>query len=250
MDMLQIHLLGTPSLNWNLSLLAIERRQVRALVYRLAADMEPVSREHLCWLFWPDVAQTEAHRNLSHLLTHLRHALPLEEMLYCADDAILLQPQFVWSDSANFLRLVGIRQEPLTISDAEKAVALYRGPFLDAFALDSSSEYEAWVTIQRAMLEKLYLSALLLLADNEIDNHHYPLAISYLQRSLNVDPFDETLHRRLMEIYVASGNRVAAVREFDNYSDYLRREMEMEPLPETQAIIRNLCSQNRQSEVL
>lgn len=241
MVMLEIYLLGAPRLCWDRSLLSIPRRQVRALLYRLAAEMEPISREHLCWLFWPDATQCEAHRNLSHLLTHLRHFLPLETMLNCSDDAISLVPQYTWSDSADFLRLLSRRQGIITVSEAEAAIALYHGPFLDSFVLDSSSEYENWIVMQRALLERYYLMALSLLAEKEKVQHRYPTAISYLQRSLAVDPLDEATHRQLMEIYAAAGNRVAALREFDDYSDTLRREMAMEPLPETQALIRQLC---------
>lgn len=241
MAMLEIYLLGAPRLCWDRTLISIPRRQVRALLYRLAAEMAPISREHLCWLFWPDAAQLEAHRNLSHLLTHLRHFLPLESMLTCGDDAISLEPQYTWSDSADFMRLLSRRQGTVTVSEAEEAVALYHGPFLDSFVLDSSSEYESWIVMQRALFERQYLTALSLLAENEKEKHHYTTAISYLQRSLVVDPLDEGTHQQLMEIYAAAGNRVAALREFDDYSDTLRRELAMDPLPETQALIRQLC---------
>ncbi|MFN8442877.1 MAG: BTAD domain-containing putative transcriptional regulator [Caldilineaceae bacterium] len=248
MVMLEIYLLGAPRLCWDRSLISIPRRQVRALLYRLAAEMEPISREHLCWLFWPDATQCEAHRNLSHLLTHLRHFLPLDLVLACNDDAISLVPQYTWSDSAAFLGLMSRRQNVITTSEAEEAISLYHGPFLDSFVLDSSSEYENWIVMQRSLLERHYLTALSLLAEKEKEKRHYPVAISYLQRSLAVDPLDESTHRELMEIYAAAGNRVAALREFDDYSDTLRREMAMEPLPETQALIRQLCNGYRMEE--
>lgn len=244
MYLLEIHLLGAPTLLWNGSLISITRRQVRALLYRLAADMEPVSRDHLCWLFWPDTEQAEAHRNLSHLLTHLRCALPGDEMLIFGDDTVLLDTEHVWSDSATFQKVLHYGQKTNPIKAAEQAVALYHGPFVDSFALDGSNEYESWVTIQRAALEKCYLAALSLLADSAIHNQNYQTAIQHIQRAIAVDPFDESLHQRLMKSYVAAGNRVAAIREFDEYSDYLRKEMAMEPLPETEAVIRNLCHGN------
>lgn len=245
--MLEIQLLGAPCVLWNNSLISIPRRQVRALLYRLAAEMEPISREHLCWLFWPESAQVEAHRNLSHLLTHLRHALPMEEMLICSDDMIYLAPEHIWSDSAGFQKLVNGQHGIRSLIEAERAVSMYHGPFLDSFSLDSSSEFEAWATMHRAILEKHFLAALVLLTENEIERRNYPSAISHLQQALTVDPFDENIHRRLMEVYAEAGNRVAAIREFDDYSDTLRREMDLEPLPETQQLIHDICIGNRES---
>lgn len=242
MTRLVICLLGVPKVCWKGSLISIPRRQVRALLYRLATEMEPISREHLCWLFWPDVATQEAHRNLSHLLTHLRYFLPDQKMLCATDDLLLLDPQYVWSDSATFLRLLGAQQVTASVADATEAVAFYHGPFLDSFVLERSGEYENWVTLQRSLLEREYLAALSLLAEKAAELHAYSTAIAYLERSLAVDPFAENTHRHLIEMYAATGNRVAALREFDDYSDTLRREMAMEPLPETQALIRQLCS--------
>jgi hypothetical protein len=40
----------------------LPRRQTRALLYRLSAQDTPVSREVLCFLFWPDVPETMARR--------------------------------------------------------------------------------------------------------------------------------------------------------------------------------------------
>ena len=48
---LNIRLLGLPSVAQRQSRLDIPRREVRALLYRLANRLEPVSREQLCFLF-------------------------------------------------------------------------------------------------------------------------------------------------------------------------------------------------------
>ncbi|HBY96409.1 MAG TPA: hypothetical protein DEP84_21115, partial [Chloroflexi bacterium] len=69
---LRVYLLGAPRVEWTGRPLAIPRRQARALLYRLAASLEAIPREHLCFLFWPDAPDSVARRNLSHLLTHLR----------------------------------------------------------------------------------------------------------------------------------------------------------------------------------
>ena len=68
---LQVSLLGTPAVRWAGRPVAIARRQVRALLYRLAASREPVPREQLCFLFWPDVPEITARRKLSGLLQNL-----------------------------------------------------------------------------------------------------------------------------------------------------------------------------------
>ncbi|MCU0493040.1 MAG: hypothetical protein MUD01_15740, partial [Chloroflexaceae bacterium] len=46
-------LLGPPLLAWYNQPLALPRRQLRALIYRLGATSQPVARDQLCFLLWP-----------------------------------------------------------------------------------------------------------------------------------------------------------------------------------------------------
>lgn len=95
---LSIRLLGSPILTWNNTNLAIQRRLVRALLYRLACDCEPVARAHLQLLFWPDVPESIARRILSHLLTHLRRSLPVPQILITTRDEMQMDSNQMWCD--------------------------------------------------------------------------------------------------------------------------------------------------------
>lgn len=59
-DVLQVSILGPPAVSWSGRALTIPRRQARALFYRLAANLHPIPREQLCFLFWPDTSEGEA----------------------------------------------------------------------------------------------------------------------------------------------------------------------------------------------
>ena len=104
-ERLRVYLLGPPAVAWGNHPLLIPRRQARALLYRLATRLQPVPREQLCFLFWPDAPEATARRHLSHLLTHLRRALPIPELLLVAADQIALDASRVWSDVATFEQL-------------------------------------------------------------------------------------------------------------------------------------------------
>ncbi len=217
-------------------MLSIPRRQVRALLYRLAVDLQPVSRDHLCLLFWPDAAQLEAHRNLSHLLTHLRYALPDQKVLNDSNDSIFLVPELVWSDSATFQSLTSLSAKFATMEQLQQALHLYKGPLLDSFTLDHCCEFENWMTMQRSILEQRYLRVLAKFSDQSMLHGDYTLAIDSIQQALQLDPFDETLHRRLMQLFLNTGNRPAAVREYDTYANNLHRDLDLDPMPETTSL--------------
>ena len=69
-------LLGPPQVRWAGQPVVLPRRQLRALLYRLATSPQPVPRDQLSFLFWPDIPEAAARRKLIVLLNHLRSALP------------------------------------------------------------------------------------------------------------------------------------------------------------------------------
>lgn len=57
---LRFHLLGPPLVAWTDTVLTISRRLMRALLYRLACESEPVARGYLHLLFRSEVAESIA----------------------------------------------------------------------------------------------------------------------------------------------------------------------------------------------
>lgn len=209
---LQVRLLGPPSIAWQGTPLTFPRRQVRALLYRLAAMPQPVTRDRLCLLFWPDTAESTARCNLSRLISLLHNVLPNPALLLTADDQIGLAPQGAWSDTQAFEQLWAAWVAGGQPSSLPQAIALYRGPFLDGFSLLDSPEYEAWITMERQRWEQMALQALAALVDDEATKGAYAGAITHAQHYLAIDDLSEEIHRRLIELYALAGDRAAAAR--------------------------------------
>ncbi len=261
---LEIYLLGPPKVMYAGRALAIPRRQTRALLYRLAARLEPVPREQLCFLFWPDIPESNARRFLTHLLTHLRRVLPFSEALRDTGDQIGLDPERVWSDTATFEKLCGsLGRADATASSPggrvaevvrrgqglEQAVALYRGPFLSGFSLPKSPEFETWAAEEQRVYERVYLRALAVLLEERVAQGEQHVAIAYAQRYLETDELAEDVHRRLIELYAATGDRCAALRQFEHCATVLERELGVSPLPETRAVYRAILEDRPMPQV-
>ncbi len=232
---MRVFLLGPAWVEWQGQPLSIGRRQTRALLYCLAAKQHPVAREELCFGFWPDNGDAHAHRQLSHLLSHLRAALPDESLVLSVNDTVELDWMRVWCD-APALRAACASLEPENAHDLERAVRHYRGPFLSGFSLPAASEFELWVSEQRTLHERLYLDALRVLLRSEAGYMDYDRAIKYARMYLQVDELAEDIHRELMVLHVMSGDRPAAIQQYKRCSTILQRELGVEPLPETRAI--------------
>jgi DNA-binding SARP family transcriptional activator len=234
---LRVYLLGPAWVEWQGQPLSIGRRQTRALLYCLAAKRHPVAREELCFGFWPDNADSQAHRQLSHLLSHLRAALPDPELVTSVNDTVELDWRRVWCD-ASALRAACTSLDLENALELEKAARHYRGPFLSGFSLPACPEFELWVSEQRTLHERLYLDALRILLRHEVAARDYDRAIKYARTYLQVDEMAEDIHRELIVLHVMSGDRPAAIQQYKRCVAVLERELGVEPLPETRAIYR------------
>lgn len=235
---LLLRVLGPIEISWLGRPLAITRRQARALLLRLAAHLQPVARDDLLFLFWPDERQPTARRNLTHLLTHLRRALPQPDLLQLTEDYVSLNPALVWSDAAAFATLCATPTGAGRRAALRAALELYRGPFLQGLATPESIEYEQWLAHEREALHSIYrtaVSAVLSLCQAEGD---YEAGISLAQQYLAQDDVHEEIHRSLMVLYALNGNRDAALRQFDRLTIILDRELGARPLDTTRTLYR------------
>jgi DNA-binding SARP family transcriptional activator len=231
---LRVYLLGPPRVEVGDAALSVPRRQVRALLYRLAAQPQAILRERLALLLWPDIPESEARRRLTRLLTHLRRALPSSELLVTSGNHIGLDVERVWSDVMDFEQLYAT--ETRSLESLQQAVNLYRGPFLAGFSLPNSAEFEAWVTQERGAWERRYLKALADLIEGQAARGSYEAAVSCAERYLTINDLAEDVHRRLIELYAAVGNRRAALQQFEHCAKVLERELGVRPLPATRAV--------------
>ncbi len=233
---LHLCLLGPPQITWKGHSLTIARRQVRALLYRLAVAEHPLGRDQICFLFWPDVPQTKARRNLSHLLTHLRRTLPDPSLLLLTQQDVQLDPQRVGTDVATFVRYVDEWRQTGNGQALPRAVNLYRGPFLAGFALPTSGEFEHWLSTERQLWQQRYLDALRHLVESCVARGALDDAIRFARAYLKTDNLAEDIHRHLIALYAATGNRTAALRQYEACMSALERELSIAPLPETRTL--------------
>lgn len=234
--LLAVKLFGPPEVTNTGTIIPLARRQMRALLFRLAAVSRPVARDQLCFLFWPDIADGAARRNLTVLLNQLRQALPFPNVLQTQGDAILLDPAQRQTDTVAFAEALAQAARGGTMEPLTAAVELYGGPFLDGFGLPACTEFEAWVTQERQSWERRYLDALALLVDAYVARGAYAEAITAAQRALAVDPLAEEMHRQLITLYAAAGDRTTALRQFEQCVIVLERELGVSPLPETRTV--------------
>lgn len=241
---LALHFLGTPQLSLDNSPIAAERRKAVALLAYLAVNRGMHSRETLSALLWPDYEQSRAFTNLRHTLWEIQQTVG-EGWLDTSRDKIGLNTQAdIWLDVDHFKSLLGQShtQEavPLRVSLLADSAKLYRNHFLTGFSLKDALTFNEWAFAESEELRRNLAEALNTLSEDYIALGEAEKAIPYARRLITLDPLNEASHRKLMDVYIQAGQHSAALKQYQNCEQILRKELGLDPQPETLALYKRI----------
>jgi len=239
---LKFHLLGTPYITWNDTVLDVSRRQVRVLLYYLASYPNAVPQERLHYLFWADKSESECRRNLSHLLTHARSSLPEKDIFISKDSLIMLDPQKIWCDVVLFKDLIRSAQKNNHAENFKQAADYYRGPFLDGLQFSDEKEFENLIELERFNLERNYLNLLYKLILIEKQDGDNEAAIEYAYQYLARDNLSEEVHRQLITLHGLTGNRERALAQYQICKELLEQELHATPSMKTRLAYQHILA--------
>jgi two-component SAPR family response regulator len=115
----------------------------------------------------------------------------------------------------------------------EQSINLYNGEYLQNFYYD-------WIFPERRRLSQAYLGSLRALANHHFAHQRYTRSIELLERALRVDSLQEDLQCQVMRTYAALGDRAGLINQYQEMKRILFKELDMEPLPSTQALYQRL----------
>jgi DNA-binding SARP family transcriptional activator len=187
-------------------------------------------RDTLAALFWGDTSDANARNALRQTLFVLRRALQeaWPATLGIEGDTIATRPPAIDVDVLRFERLA-LDQTPPALAEA---AALYRGDLLEGFVVDEDP-FEQWLLGERERLRDLALEVLARLLRHQDAVGLTGPAVQTARRLLVLDPLQEAVHRVLMRLYAQAGRREAAMRQYEVLVGLLKRELRLEPEPET-----------------
>jgi predicted ATPase/DNA-binding SARP family transcriptional activator len=212
-------------------------RSVQALLAYLTVEQtgsRPYQREALAELLWPGYPSGSARKNLRQALYELGRLIPEVAVetgppapfTLGTRETIQINPECCFQlDTTSFNRLT---QEG-SIEALSSAVDLYRGDFLEDFALPDSGEFETWAATWRGHFRRQALEALERLTANALQQHDYSQAETYARRQLAIDDLRETSVGQLMQALARQGQRSAALIAYDQARLRLHEELGVVP---------------------
>ena len=213
-----------------------------ALAYLALFRTRPVPRDELLDALWPEGAPPSADSALSAVVSKLRSGFArigldgtsaLEAAAGCYALRLPAGSVVDVESAANSLdRAEGALRSgnlELAWSGATVATAIVRRPLLPG-------EDAAWIETQRRRLRDVLLRAYDCLVEVWLQRGDTTLAIVTARTALDIAPFRESGHRRLMRAHAAAGDRAEALRVYEECRQLLREELGVSPSPETQEV--------------
>ena len=209
-------------------------RKVQALLCYLALSERALSRATLMELLWGDMPDHAAQTNLRKALSNLGQMVGAAAVI--KRDVVTLDRALVLVDVWRFEQLCTVPDADL--AQLQAAVDGYGGDFLAGFALRDAPTFDEWASTQREYLRgllenTLYTLGLRYSAAGEAD---LAKSIGFMTRLLHLDPYREEAYRHLMHILARTGQRAAALNQYEICQQRLAADLGVEPTPETQAL--------------
>ncbi len=239
MNRLQIGLLGgfEARLGPDGRPLAIGRKAQALLAYLAIGGPRAYARDKLAALLWGDMAQEQARHNLRQTLFAIKHAVPIN-VFASAGETVAIDPAAVRVDALRFQQLVTMG----TPEALEQAGEMYRGDLLEGLRL-REPPFEEWLGVERERLRGLAVDALECGLAERVKSGSAVRAVRTALRLLALDPARESVHRTLIKLYLATGQRAAALRQYRACQTALRVHVGVPPEPETRRLYEAIVTQ-------
>lgn len=249
MNTVRVCLFGEFQIQWgeeNLTDL-YPRKTQELLCYLLLYRDRCHPRENLASLLWGDTSTTLSKKYLRQALWQFQNTLRSQielvhhDVLLVDAERLRINPDAdLWLDVAVFERAIvrtqGIAGATLDTQQAQtlsSAADLYRGDLLEGW-------FDDWCLYERERLQNMYLSLLDKIMDYCEAHNECEIGLDIGSRILRYDGARERTHRRLMRLYYLSGDRTAALRQYDRCVRALHRELAVKPAARTTALFQQI----------
>jgi LuxR family maltose regulon positive regulatory protein len=250
---------GNPGLELDGLPVKLEMRKSLALLVYLRVAAQALSRESLAALLWPEYDQQHAQANLRRTLASLNKSLRIDLLEADREKIGLKDPSQIWLDVEEFQEKLASWKThphpqtetcPACQSALESAVRLYRGDFLEGFNLNDCPDFDDWQFLQRESLcQELGLALQKLVPSYESQSQWKP-AIDHARRWVSLDRLNEPASRTLIGLYARSGQRSAALRQYEELTRLLNEQLGQAPEQETRRLYEQIRKRDETNRVI
>ncbi|MCA9949692.1 MAG: hypothetical protein KDE48_08610, partial [Anaerolineales bacterium] len=128
----------------------------------------------------------------------------------------------------------------------QDAAALIGGAFLEGIVLNDNLEFESWLLGEQERWRQLSEFVLNQLINLYNQQAQYQEALRYARQLLQIMPWHEEVHCHVMLLLAKTGQRAAALKQFEDCRQILVAELGIEPMPATVALYERIQAAREQ----
>jgi len=210
-------------------------RQQELIAYLVLHGREPVSRQRVATVLWPDSTDAQALTNLRRELHHLREAWSeLDSLIDAAPRTLAWRSE---TTAVDILALEAAAIQGLSLNGdraaLEAAAQIYAGDLLP----DCAAE---WIDGDRRRLQDRARAVLARLVDLLERDRAFGDAIERAQQLLRIDPLDEPAWCALMRCHARRGERATALHLYQQCAALVKKDLGVQPSAATRATYREI----------
>lgn len=212
--------------------------KTQGLVAYLALNLDmPPTRDRVMTLFWGDRSTEQARQSLRQAVAKLRRMLAEEpaDTLISDDERVGFNPERVAVDVDLFHKLAR-SADP---QDAQRALELMSGPLLDG-VFGRSAEFEGWLALERSRAATVASALFERVAEHHLKAGELARALDTARRLIALDPLRDRSQMLLIQILAQSGERAAAIKQYNDYVATLRKELAIGAGPALQRLMHEI----------
>jgi DNA-binding SARP family transcriptional activator len=198
----------------------------------------PIARGHAAFTLWPSVPEPRAHANFRSVLWRLRRPGVVVATL----GHVRLAPHVAVDHRGAREVARGIIADPRGFTASDPADLPLSADLLPTWS-------DEWLTSERERFRQLRLHALEILSAHLAEVGRHARAVEAGLLAIAAEPLRESAHRALIVAYLAEGNRVQAIRQYEWYRRLVKGELAIDPSPEMEDLARRARPATRNGRV-
>jgi len=225
---IKLKLFGVPKIILNDASVEFPFKKAEAIFFYLAIQKR-VTRDELVNLFWSELKEEVAKKNLRNALYQIKKTLG-EDVLHTPKRSIVELSEAVKMEL------------DVTHLLEDNQLELYTGPFLQGYMVKNAVNFEDWIMNYREFCRERFTEFAYAQVE-ERDKSKLNELIHTMQIVIKVDPYDERAYRLIMQAYADSGHTNKAFKIFQSLKTLLNEDLGVEPDVETKRVFERLAMQ-------
>ena len=232
--MLSINFLGKPRVEYNGKKLEeqLGSKAVVLICLLVLNEKRYMSREKLEGYLWPDSSTDAARYNLRYNLWLIKKNIGPDhkghKFLHVDSDCCSINKEYEFEcDTFEIMSFKHSQNDSL--ESILKLKQLFRGDLLEGCYFKNCDELNDLIIFERMKYEQRKVKILKSLVDFYEKEESFDNCLEVINEILEIEPYDEEMILKILDIYVKCGKPVAAITYYNNFSKLLTSSLGVSP---------------------